>query len=87
MDIDRYLAADPSGSGGVVKVVNIFGFFIEGMGDVDANGNIIFDPNDPLNNRNKVVVGRIMTVPGLALSGQTPINQNAAFLQTILLVR
>lgn len=87
MDIDRYLAADPSGSGGVVKIVNIFGFFIEGMGDVAADGTIIFDPDDPLSNQNKVVVGRIMTLPGLALSGQTPINANSAFLRTIVLVR
>jgi len=57
------------------------------MGDVAADGTIIFDPNDPLNNKNKVVVGRIMTLPGLALGGQVPINQNAAFLQSILLVR
>lgn len=87
MDIDAYLSVDPSGSGGVIKVVNIFGFFIEGMGDVAADGTIIFDPNDPLKNKNKVVVGRIMTLPGLALAGQAPINQNAAFLQSILLVR
>ena len=87
MDIDQYLSTNPTGSGGVVKIVNIFGFFIEGMGDVDANGNIIFDPGAPLQQQNHVVIGRIMTLPGLALSGGPAIHQNSAFLRTILLVR
>jgi Flp pilus assembly protein TadG len=86
MDINAYLSADPSGSGGVVKIVNIFGFFIEGLGDIDRNGNLIFDPNDPMNPRNKVVVGRLMTLPGLA-SGSSEIDEDAAFLMTIILVR
>jgi hypothetical protein len=86
MDINAYLGADPTGSGGVVKIVNIFGFFIEGMGDVDRNGNLIFDPSDPMNPRNKVVVGRLMTLPGLA-SGSSEIDEDAAFLMTIILVR
>jgi hypothetical protein len=86
MDINSYLAADPNGSGGVVKIVNIFGFFIEGFGDIDRNGNLTFDPSDPLNNRNKVVVGRLMTLPGLA-SGSSEIDEDAAFLMTIILVR
>jgi Flp pilus assembly protein TadG len=87
MDIDQYLASDPSGSGGVLRIVNIFGFFIEGMGDVNPDGTIDFDPNNPFSNQNKVVVGRIMTIPGLSLAGQTPIAPTASFLQTILLVR
>jgi Flp pilus assembly protein TadG len=87
MDIDRYLAADPSGSGGIVKVVNIFGFFIEGMGDIAADGTVIFNPDDPMNNRNKVVVGRVVTLPSLAVPGSGNINEDAAFLKTILLVR
>lgn len=86
MDIDRYLAADPSGSGGVVRIVNIFGFFIEGMGDLDRDGNIVFNPNDPMNPRNKVIVGRLMTLPGLA-SGTSELDEDAAFLTTIILVR
>jgi Flp pilus assembly protein TadG len=86
MDIDAYLAADPSGSGGALKIVNIFGFFIEGMGNVDANGNIIFDPSKPTGSKGKAVVGRLMTMPGLAV-GSSTIHENAAFLRTILLVR
>lgn len=85
MDIDAYLRADPSGSGGIVKIVNIFGFFIEGMGDYDRNGNLIFDPSSPMNPRNKVLVGRLMTMPGLT-AGNT-VSENASFLRTILLVR
>lgn len=86
MDIDAYLATDPSGSGGVVKLVNIFGFFIEGMGDIDANGNVIFDPANPMDSRNKVVIGRLMTMPGLS-TGSSPITEDASFLMTIVLVR
>jgi Flp pilus assembly protein TadG len=84
--IDAYLAADPTGSGGVVKLVNIFGFFIEGLGDIDQNGNITFNPNNPLSNGNKVVVGRLMTLPGL-FTGSSNIDDDASFLRTILLVR
>jgi Flp pilus assembly protein TadG len=86
MDIDQYLAPDPSGSGGVVKIVNIFGFFIEGMGDIDSSGNIIFDPSNPLSSRNKVVVGRLMTIPGVPIS-RSPITSTSSFLRTIVLVR
>jgi Flp pilus assembly protein TadG len=86
MNIDQYLAADPTGSGGVVKIVNIFGFFIEGMGDIDRNGNLIFSPSDPMNPRNKVIVGRLMTLPGL-FTGSSTIEEDASFLRTIILVR
>ncbi len=87
MHVDDYLAADPSGSGGVVKVVNILGFFIEGMGDVREDGTIDFNPDDPLNNKNKVVIGRLVTMPGLAMAGKTPLSPNASFLRSIVLVR
>lgn len=86
MNIDQYLSSDPSGSGGIVKVVNILGFFIEGMGDVDANGNILFDPSDPMRAQNKVLVGRLMTIPGLVSAGSS-IAETAAFLRSIILVR
>lgn len=86
MDVDAYLSTDPSGSGGVAKLVNIFGFFIEGMGDVAPDGTIIFDPNDPLRQQNHVVVGRLVTYPGLS-SGRSTITEDASFLRTIILVR
>jgi Flp pilus assembly protein TadG len=81
LDIDQYLKINPSGSGGVVRLVNIFGFFIEGMGDIDKNGNIQF----PVKN-GKAVVGRLISIPGLA-SGSSKIVPTASFLQTIILVR
>ena len=37
MDIDSYLSLDPTGDNGVLRMVNIYGFFIEGMGNVDRN--------------------------------------------------
>ncbi|MGH9330664.1 MAG: pilus assembly protein TadG-related protein [Vicinamibacterales bacterium] len=86
MDIDSYLAADPSGSGGVIKIVNILGFFIEGLGDVDGNGNIIFDPANPMPRNGKAVVGRLMTMPGMAV-GNGNIDEDASFLMNIILVR
>jgi hypothetical protein len=35
IDIDHFLSHDPSGANGVLRMVNIYGFFVEGMGDVD----------------------------------------------------
>ena len=35
MDVDDYLSRNPTGSNGTVRLVNIYGFFVEGMGDVD----------------------------------------------------
>ena len=34
IDIDDYLSRYPNGSGGIARMANIYGFFIEGMGDV-----------------------------------------------------
>ncbi len=79
MDIDWYLAQNPTGSNGVLKMVNIFGFFIEGMGDVDKNGNITC-----CSNGGKNVIGRIMTIPA---SGSSVLDPSASFLRTVLLVR
>jgi hypothetical protein len=86
MDIDRYLAMTPTGSVGVIKIVNILGFFIEGLGDVDSNGNISFDPANPMPNNGQAVVGRLMTMPGMAL-GNGNIDEDASFLMNIILVR
>jgi Flp pilus assembly protein TadG len=81
LDINKYLQLDPSGSGGIVRLVNIFGFFIEGMGDVDAKTGAI---TVPVKN-GKSVVGRLITIPGLA-SGNSTTN-TASFIKTIILVR
>jgi hypothetical protein len=82
MDIDWYLSLDPTGNNGVVRLVNIYGFFIEGMGNVDGNtGAIIF----PVAN-GQSVIGRIMTIPAMG-SGSSNLPNNASFLRSIILVR
>jgi Flp pilus assembly protein TadG len=81
IDIDNFLSQDPTGANGVLRLVNIFGFFIEGFGDVDANGNIIFPSNG-----GKAVVGRLMTLPGL-VGGSTTVPAPSAFITTVILVR
>jgi Flp pilus assembly protein TadG len=81
MDIDWYLSQDPTGNNGVLRMVNIFGFFIEGMGDVDRNtGAITLAPNG------QSVIGRIMTIPATA-NGNSTLPGNASFLVTVRLVR
>ena len=81
MDIDNFLSQDPTGANGVVRMVNIYGFFVEGMGDVDlATGAMTLSPNG------RSVIGRIMTIPATA-SGNNTLPVSAAFLLTIILVR
>lgn len=70
-----------SGGGCVTKVVNIIGFYIEGMCDkvtLDAG-------NDCGKFPKKTVVGRIAEYT--ALSFGTPVDDAAAFLQFVVLVR
>jgi hypothetical protein len=82
MDIDHYLSLDPTGNNGVLRMVNIYGFFIEGVGDVDRRtGAIIF----PAAN-GQSIIGRIMTIPGMT-AGSSTLPTSATFLRTILLVR
>ena len=62
MDIDSYLSLDPTGNNGVLRMVNIYGFFIEGMGNVDRNtGAITMAANG------SSVIGRIMNIPGMGV--------------------
>jgi hypothetical protein len=81
LDIDNFLAQDPSGSNGVLRLVNIYGFFVEGMGDVNPTTGVI-----TLNNNGKSVIGRLMTVPAKG-TGSGKLPANASFLRTIILVR
>ena len=81
MDIDWFLSQDPSGANGVIRLVNIYGFFVEGMGDVNpVTGAMTLNPTG--NN----VIGRIMTIPSMA-RGSSALPNNAAFLRSIILVR
>jgi len=80
LDVDTYLAADPTGAGGVVRLVNIYGYFIEGMGDVNADGSMT------LSNSGKSVIGRIMTYPSTGV-GSSNLPVEASFLRQVILVR
>ena len=79
IDIDHFLSQDPSGANGVLKMVNIYGFFIEGMGDIDPNTGAM-----SLNPSGKAVIGRIMTIPATGASSLTTVS---TFLNSIILVR
>ena len=81
LDIDNFLSQDPSGANGVLRLINIYGFFIEGMGEVDlATGTMRLDPNG------RSVIGRVMTIPATA-SGANTMPGPSAFLLNIILVR
>jgi hypothetical protein len=82
MDIDSYLSQNPTGGTGVARMVNIYGYFIEGMGDVDANTGAI----TCCSSNGKSVIGRIITIPSLS-TGSSPLPTNASFLRSIILVR
>jgi hypothetical protein len=82
MDIDSYLSQNPTGSTGVVRLVNIYGYFIEGMGTVNpATGAI-----SCCSSNGQFVIGRIISIPGLPNIG-SPITQSASFLNSVILVR
>ena len=78
MNVDQYLAQDPNGSTPVIRMENIYGFFIEGMGDVNPDGSMTLKASG------KSVIGRIMTIPA---TGSSKLITAASFLRTIILVR
>jgi hypothetical protein len=80
IDIDWFMSQDPSGSNGVLRIVNIYGFFIEGMGDVDD----VTGAMSCCSASGKAVIGRILTVPGM---GSGSLHNSATFLRSIILVR
>ena len=80
MDVDDYLSRNPTGSNGTVRLVNIYGFFIEGMGDVNADGSMT------LSSGGKAVVGRLIRMVSMG-SGSSPITTASSFLVKIILVR
>ena len=82
LDIDNFLAQDPSGANGVVRLVNIYGFFVEGTGDVNPSTGSI-----TLSNGGGSVIGRLTTIPSKATAGSGTLPQNASFMRTIILVR
>jgi hypothetical protein len=79
MNVDQYLAQDPNGATPVVRLENIYGYFIEGMGDVAADGSMTC-----CSNSGKSVIGRIISLPG---TGASRLTNTASFLRSIILVR
>jgi hypothetical protein len=80
-DVDAYLAANPTGSGGVVTITNIFGFFIITPQNAEDLG---FDIGN--GNTNDTVYGVMVTIPGLT-TGSSTIPVQSAFLRQVILVR
>jgi hypothetical protein len=81
-----------AGTGCVVKVANIIGFFVEGICDTlrDANPSLLEPGNncDPQNNvARRQVVGRITTLPAKFFEGGGNVSKDAAFLLIVRLVR
>jgi len=98
-DIDHYMqnpaCVNQAGTGCVIRVANIIGFFIEGMCptvkaagqlETDAMGNPLMDcsPNPAGNNE---VVGRIVDIPKSGLGGVGRLDQDASFLRVTRLAR
>lgn len=92
-DIAHYMmnpaCVNQAGTGCVVRVANIIGFFIEGMcPDVRAANQLEMymtcSPNPAGNNE---VVGRIVTIPGKYFAGGGELTEDAAFLLVTRLVR
>ncbi len=88
-DVNHYVTQGCSGTGCIVKVANIIGFFLEGMcTDVRAAGQL--QPGNacsPNPEGKREVVGRIVTLPSDFLSGVGDVSSDAAFLKTVVLVR
>jgi hypothetical protein len=78
IDIDNFLSQDPNGANGVLKMVNIYGYFIEGMGDINPDGSMTLKASG------KAVIGRVMTIPA---TGSSKLNNASTFLRSIILVR
>jgi Putative Flp pilus-assembly TadE/G-like len=93
-DIARYMTnascVNQAGTGCTVKVVNIIGFFLEGMCDTVAQAKQL-DPgvncSPDKNVAKNEVVGRIVTLPAAFFAGSGDIEEDAAFLQVLRLVR
>lgn len=93
-DIARYMTnaacRNQAGTGCTVTVVNIIGFFVEGMCDTVRDAGQL-DPGvncSPQNNIAKdEVVGRIVTLPGSYATGSGQVTEDAAFLEVVRLVR
>ena len=88
IDNTQYIASGCSGTGCVAKVVNIVGFFVEGMCDeVRAAGRL--EPGqdcDPDSNDQQQLVGRLVTLPASVHGTGMPVDESS-FLKYVRLVR
>jgi hypothetical protein len=82
LDIDAYVANGCDGTTCVGKVANIIGFFVEGMCK-----DVTLDPGYVCPDPNKDVVGRIVKIPALDVSGVGTVQDPSAFLEVVRLVR
>jgi len=82
LDVDWYLSKDPNGSNGIARLVNIYGFFIEGIGDVDKDTGEIQFPSA----HGQSVIGRLISLPATGINGNALVN-SASFLRKIILIR
>lgn len=77
-----YLSRGYNGTNGIVKVVNILGFFIEGK----CSGAFYHEPYLDCSNNGNDIVGRLVSYQGL-ISGASGTVAGAAFGQVVVLVR
>jgi len=83
VDIPQYLAAGYNGTNGIVRIVNIVGFFIEGTCETVAFKEPYLDC--PAHNDKSAVVGRLINYPAMAVS--TGGSVTGSFGSVIVLVR
>ncbi len=81
-----YVASGCSGTGCMVKVVNIMGFFVEGMCDTVASQGRL-DPDTFCDTPDKTVVGRLVSHESQFRGGSGESSSGAAFLKIYRLVR
>jgi hypothetical protein len=81
-DIDHFIASGCTGGTCVTKVSNIIGFFVEGMCNT-----VTLDPGVFCEDPNKMVVGRIVTLPSIYYSGSGNVEESASFLRIVRLAR
>jgi hypothetical protein len=81
-DIDHFIGSGCTGGTCVTKVANIIGFFVEGMCNT-----VTLDPGVTCEDPSKMVVGRVVTLPSTFFAGSGRVEQSAAFLMVVQLVR
>ena len=85
-DVPQYLAAGWNGSNGVIRVVNIVGFFLEGTCDTVAFKEPQVEAGCPTGGNAKAgIIGRLVNYPGIYMSTGSTVA--GSFGQILVLVR